>query len=407
MFALLVEFTAAPCCSDKASEQCSDDNAVKAATIAPPAVKKCCAATKKLQEKQQQLGDAEKGETNTCKSKETPSACCPGESTKQVCFDKRPLESTKCQSTCEKKVTFASENISCCEPKKETPCAKNSATKCGSTSKSGSTSKCGSTVAGDVESKDKSNLLSNMGNKVTYGSFKGCSDDSQYTSVPCDSIDAQVDDEVEILPVVNVVTTTKLRIQNICCGKEAELMKRELEPLDGIEAVSVNVVGRIGFVKHNMGVITASEIVTILNDLHLGVSIMESGHHDGNEALNKEYKIRLGIKLGVLSVLLGLFITVIVGRVYKAEWRKWVAIAEIVIGGLPILRKAVMNWMKKIFIDINVLMLLAVIGTVALNEWIEGATVVFVFAIAEVLQDYCTYRVQRAISGLPYLFFIC
>eukprot|EP00794_Sanderia_malayensis_P012801 gene12801-14114_t len=259
--------------------------------------------------------------------------------------------------------------------------------------------------------------LIDMGNKVTYGSFNcyesvndavsflSCKDggnDTAYVTIPCDvnEVDKEKQEADETVRPVDVITTTKLRIQNICCGKEAELMKRELEPLDGIEAVSVNVVGRIGFVKHNAGVISTAKIVSVLNDLHLGVSIMESGHNDDNAALNKEYRIRLGLKLGILFVLTSLFIPLIVGRVYKEEWRKWVAVAEIIIGGLPILRKAVMNWRKKVFIDINVLMLIAVIGTVVLQEWLEGATVVFVFAIAECLQEYCTYRVQRAISGL-------
>ncbi len=255
------------------------------------------------------------------------------------------------------------------------------------------------------------NLLGAMGNKVTYGSFQCCDSkdrsgclftcqrkNNEYVTIPCDSSDKDTDVE-ESAKVPDVITTTKLRIQNICCGKEAELMKRELEPLVGIEAVSVNVVGRIGFVKNNANVISTARIVSILNNLHLGVSIMESGHHDDNQALNKEFLIRLGTKLGILLVLAVLFIAIIVGRVYNSNWRKWVAIAEIVIGGLPILRKTILNWMKKVFVDINVLMLIAVIGTVALQEWLEGATVVFVFAIAECLQEYCTYRVQKAISG--------
>ena len=257
----------------------------------------------------------------------------------------------------------------------------------------------------------KKKLLSKMGGVMSYGSTDGGSNDGEgrghkYTALSS-SHDAQVQDENRGEGPVNrpAIKSTKFRIQNICCGKEAELMKRELEPRNGIINVSVNVVGRIGFVRHDSNVISAPDIVTILNKLHLGVSIMESGNHDDENTLKKEVIIRLGAKLAILLVLLVLFIVVIVGNVHSHPWLKWVAVVEIIIGTLPIIRKIIINWMKKIFIDINMLMLIAVVGTIALREWLEGATLVFVFAIAEVLQQYCGYKVQSAISGkiFPFL----
>ena len=254
--------------------------------------------------------------------------------------------------------------------------------------------------------------LNEMGNKSSYGSTVKSDANSEgqkfldirsfkYTALPGSARDAEDSsrNEIEVSIVEPHVKTTKFRIQNICCGKEADMMKRELEPLKGISSVSVNVVGRIGFVSHDTNIISATDIVTILNKLHLGVSIMESGSKEGEKLLRKEVIIRLAGKSVVLGVLTALFIVVLIGRVHNYNWMKWVAITEIVIGVVPIIRKIVINFMKKIFIDINLLMLIAVAGTVSLQEWIEGATLVFVFAIAEVLQQYCGYKVQCAISG--------
>lgn len=267
--------------------------------------------------------------------------------------------------------------------------------------------------------------LDEMGNKSSYGSTvkAGANSEGQkfleirsfkYTALPGSARDVEDSsrNEIEVSIVEPHVKTTKFRVQNICCGKEAEMMKRELEPLNGINSVSVNVVGRIGFVSHDTNVISATDIITILNKLHLGVSIMESGSHEGEQMLRKAVIIRLAGKSVILGVLLALFIVVLIARVHNYNWLKWVAIAEIVIGVVPIIRKIVINFMKKIFIDINLLMLIAVAGTVSLEEWIEGATLVFVFAIAEVLQQYCGYKVQCAISGkldifnIHYLLFI-
>ena len=42
----------------------------------------------------------------------------------------------------------------------------------------------------------------------------------------------------------------------------------------------------------------------------------------------------------------------------------------------------------------------SIAGTIPINEWIEGAAVVFVFAVAEGLQELCMYKVQRTIASL-------
>ena len=214
---------------------------------------------------------------------------------------------------------------------------------------------------------------------------------------PAEDMEARV--TVSSFEMEPLIKTTKFRIQNICCGKEAEMMKRELEPRSGITAVSVNIVGRVGFVKHDENIISATDIVNILNKFHLGVSIMESSNHEDEQTLAREVFVRLATKLAVLGILTALFIVVLVARAREYDWLKWVAITEIIVGVIPIIRKIIINLMKKVFIDINMLMLIAVAGTVSLQEWLEGATLVFVFAVAEVLQQYCGYKVQCAISG--------
>ena len=366
------------CCEEKVSKTCA---AKKNRFGVSPATdtEDCCSAKTSCKDKNLASSCAdlkEKGEANV-KFGEKAATCC---------------ESLQQNSTCCDEEVLGEGNDDCCET---TSLVQMDDTKKGTTT--------------PTHFKE---LLSGMGNVVSYGSTAksaGKSDGRKfldvhghkYTALPGAASDTDIDtkDDVEIPVSEPHIKTTKFRVQNICCGKEAELMKRELEPINGISAVSVNIVGRVGFVRHDNNIITASDIVSILNKLHLGVSIMESANHEDEHLLRKEVIIRLSAKSAILIVLLALFIAVIIGNVKKYSWEKWVAIVEIVVGVLPILRKIGINLMKKVFIDINLLMLIAVAGTVALREWVEGATLVFVFAVAEVLQQYCTYKVQSAISG--------
>ena len=190
--------------------------------------------------------------------------------------------------------------------------------------------------------------------------------------------------------------TTKLRVQNICCAMEIKLVQDSLEPLEGVSSIAVNVIGRVVYVHHDPEVTSATELVTTLNSVHLGASIMETGsHHADSEGLPHSLSLFL-VYLLVQSILMMIGV---VAFFFEANWYQWVAIAEIVFGIPPVLKKAFVS-VKTLTLDINILMIIAIAGTLAIQEWLEGAAVVYVFSFAEALQELCMYKVQRTISGL-------
>ena len=188
--------------------------------------------------------------------------------------------------------------------------------------------------------------------------------------------------------------TTKLRVQNICCAKERKLVQETLESLDGVESIAVNVIGRVVYVRHDPEVTPPTELVSTLNRMHLGSSIMETGYvqpDDGRE--------RLHYFLIYLLIQTVLFIVAVAAFFAKASWNQWVAIAEIVFGVAPMLKKAFVS-VKTCKVDMNILMLIAIAGTLAIQEWVEGAAVVYVFSLAEAMQEFCMQKVQRTIFSL-------
>lgn len=74
------------------------------------------------------------------------------------------------------------------------------------------------------------------------------------------------------------------------------------------------------------------------------------------------------------------------------------AIATIA-GAWQVLPKA-MNAVRHLRPDMNVLMVVSVIGAAAIGEWIEGATVAFLFAVSLVLESWSVGRARRAVEAL-------
>lgn len=71
-------------------------------------------------------------------------------------------------------------------------------------------------------------------------------------------------------------------------------------------------------------------------------------------------------------------------------------IASVLAGGALIFPKALRS-LRQFHLDINVLMTVAVLGAFFIGEYSEAATVVFLFALSELLESYSVSRARRAI----------
>ncbi len=71
----------------------------------------------------------------------------------------------------------------------------------------------------------------------------------------------------------------------------------------------------------------------------------------------------------------------------------------IIAGAWFIFPKAI-RALTKFSLDMNVLMSVAVIGAAFINEWVEAATVVFLFSLSELLESLSVSRARRAIQSL-------
>jgi len=97
----------------------------------------------------------------------------------------------------------------------------------------------------------------------------------------------------------------------------------------------------------------------------------------------------LVLLLGVIADVLGL----------PANAGRFAYLAAIAFGGIELIPKAVRSLIRLDF-DIHVLMTVAVFGALALGQWDEAATVVFLFGLSELLEAMSLERAKRAVRRL-------
>ncbi|KAM1721143.1 hypothetical protein ACFX12_022715 [Malus domestica] len=178
-------------------------------------------------------------------------------------------------------------------------------------------------------------------------------------------------------------------VLGLCCSSEVPLIENILKPLEGVKEVSVIVPSRTVIVVHDILLISQLQIVKALNQARLEANVRVYGAGD---SYKKTWPSPYAIGSGVLLVLSFL----------KSVYRPlgWLALGAVFLGIFPIAMKGFASIRNFRFHDINILVIIAVVGTIALKDYTEAASIVFLFIIAEWLQSCAGYRAKAVMSSL-------
>ncbi|XP_022889160.1 cadmium/zinc-transporting ATPase HMA3-like [Olea europaea var. sylvestris] len=176
-------------------------------------------------------------------------------------------------------------------------------------------------------------------------------------------------------------------VLGLCCSSEVPLIERILKTMDGVKDFSINVPTKTVIVVHDTVLITQLQIVKALNQARLEANIRAYGKKNYQNKWPSPYALLCGALL-LLSFL---------KYIYRPL--EWLALVAVAIGIIPIGLRAVAS-MRNLTLDINILVVIAVAGSIALKDYWEAGTIVFLFTIAKWLESRASYKATAVMSSL-------
>ncbi|WRX31954.1 hypothetical protein QQP08_024441 [Theobroma cacao] len=176
-------------------------------------------------------------------------------------------------------------------------------------------------------------------------------------------------------------------VLGICCSSEVAQIENILKSLEGVKEVSVIVPTRTVIVLHDNLLVSQLQIVKALNQARLEANVRARGEIKYQKKWPSPFAIACGLLL-LFSLLK-----------YAYHPLQWLAVGAVAVGIYPMLLKgyaAVRNFR----LDINILMLSAAIGSVAMKDYTEAGTIVFLFTTAEWLESRASHKATAVMSSL-------
>ena len=182
------------------------------------------------------------------------------------------------------------------------------------------------------------------------------------------------------------------RVEGMDCHEEVVILERRLKPLAGLEAITADVIGQRLHVQYDAAKLTTADMVDAVGQTGMRMWL----EHEEPRASGPDVRARFWLTVGSGVALIDGLVAMALGWPLTAAL---CFVAGALVGGVYPARRAV-TALRIRTVDINVLMVIAVAGALALGEWFEASSVVFLFALAQWLEARTLERARQAIRAL-------
>ena len=193
--------------------------------------------------------------------------------------------------------------------------------------------------------------------------------------------------------VCEIHAESVFKIEGMDCHEEVAILEKRLKKLTGLEALDADVLNQRLTIKYD---------AARLNTSTISEAVAQTGMRAWLEHDQPVGPAPSAATRRAFVIASGLFAALGMALEFAAVDRR-LAIAAFVVaiasGGVYSVRRA-LHAARSLSLDINVLMLVAVVGAMILGEWSEAAAVVFLFAFAQLLEARAMERARASIRAL-------
>ncbi len=180
-------------------------------------------------------------------------------------------------------------------------------------------------------------------------------------------------------------------VEGMDCADEVRQIEDKLGGLPGLTNLAFDLMARRLTVE---GVVSSAEVARALKDIGM------TARPEGDEARPLSFWGRRGrlVMTAVSGFFLALGLTLGWSGFRLAIQVPILAISTV--AGAWFVAPRALRAARNLALDMNFLMLVAAVGAAAIGEWAEGASVVFLFSLAQILETYSMDRARNAIKAL-------
>ncbi|NIA20426.1 MAG: cadmium-translocating P-type ATPase [Anaerolineaceae bacterium] len=207
------------------------------------------------------------------------------------------------------------------------------------------------------------------------------------------------------------------KIRGLDCAEEVAALRKTVGRLSGVEGLDFDILNAGMTVRPGPDGVGEEEILAAVRKAGLEALPWDKARRGGGESAEESFWQRRGrlvmclaggllLAAGLVTHAVrhgGLADAFVAGDGAEEHIFPLVSIlfyvASIVAAGWYLLPKAIVA-ARMLRPDMNLLMVIAVVGAVIIGEWFEGATVTFLFAVALLLESWTVARARRAIGAL-------
>jgi Cd2+/Zn2+-exporting ATPase len=216
---------------------------------------------------------------------------------------------------------------------------------------------------------------------------------------------------IDIRPSTKIRTRLDFRVHGMDCSEEVSLLRRELSKVTGLYELHFDVIHARMTVEFDPALTSAAAIQSVVSRAGLRCEPWDSSPPGAQSAprfnsrrwLTAASFLFLAAGAAVNAIFHGAGLAELLahqshGHELHADVVALFALA-IAAGFLPFFKKAWAS-LRAVRPDMNLLVGISIAGAGLLGEWMEGATLAFLFALAAEIESWSASRARQAVSGL-------